>query len=82
MVFLCVPIIPITKGISILSIQGIVDRNRSGLIMSDVLHSAADSDIDCFIIDLSKLLVKGVTPSFAKEHVNNFDLKNLKTKND
>ncbi|MGG0410469.1 anti-anti-sigma factor [Peribacillus simplex] len=78
--FLSVPIIPITKGTSILSIQGIVDGNRSELIMSDVLHSAADNDIGFFIIDLSKLLVKGVTPSIAKEHVNNFDLKNLKTK--
>ncbi|MBO0999325.1 STAS domain-containing protein [Bacillus sp. SD075] len=103
--FLSVPIIPITKGISILSIQGIVDGNRSEQIMSDVLHSAADNDIGYFIIDLSKLLVQdncfpnflfnmmsalglmgvetvitGVTPTFAKEHVNNFDLKNLKTK--
>ena len=48
--------------------------------MSDVLHSAANNDIGCFTIDLSKLLIKGVTSSFAKEHENNFDLKNLKTK--
>ncbi|MCM3676511.1 hypothetical protein M3699_22310 [Peribacillus simplex] len=56
--FLSVPIIPITKGISVHSIQGIVHGNRSEQIMSDVLHSAADNDIGYFIIDLSKLLVQ------------------------
>ncbi|MDQ0880049.1 hypothetical protein [Peribacillus sp. V2I11] len=56
--FLIVPIIPITKGISVHSIQGIVHGNRSEQIMSDVLHSAADNDIGYFIIDLSKLLVQ------------------------
>ena len=56
--FLSVPIIPITKGISILSLQGNVDEQRSEKIMSDVLHNAAAHDIDSFIIDLSKLHVQ------------------------
>lgn len=55
--FLSVPIIPITNGISILSLQGIVDEIRSEQIMSDVLQNAADHDIRYFIIDLSKLIV-------------------------
>lgn len=56
--FLSVPIIPITKGVSILSIQGIVDENRASEIISDVLHNAAANDIHSFIIDLSKLIVQ------------------------
>lgn len=56
--FLSVPIIPITKGISILSLQGNVDEQRSEKIMSDVLHNAAAHNIDSFIIDLSKLHVQ------------------------
>lgn len=56
--FLSVPIIPITSGISILSLQGIVDENRSEQIMGDVLQTAADQDIRYFIVDLSKLIVQ------------------------
>lgn len=59
--FLSVPIIPITEGISILSVQGIVDKERADQILSDVLHNAADHDIDYFIIDLSKLHVQDHT---------------------
>ncbi|MBH0168939.1 MAG: GAF domain-containing protein [Bacillota bacterium] len=103
--FLSVPIIPLTDGVSILSLQGIVDEVRSEQIISDVLHNAAESDIDFFIIDLSKLyiqdnrfpkelftlinalyligvrtIITGVTPAFAHEQVDHFDLKNAKTK--
>ncbi len=103
--FLSVPIIPLTDGVSILSLQGIVDEVRSEQIISDVLHNAAESDIDFFIIDLSKLyiqdnrfpkelftlinalyligvrtIITGVTPAFAHEQVDHFDLTNAKTK--
>jgi rsbT co-antagonist protein RsbR len=54
--FLSVPIIPITNGISILSLQGIVDDKRSEQIIKEVLQAAAEHEISYFIIDLSKLL--------------------------
>ncbi|WP_154973778.1 GAF domain-containing protein [Priestia megaterium] len=56
--FLNVPIIPITEGVSILSLQGIIDKERADQIMTDVLHDAAHNEIDYFIIDLSKLLLR------------------------
>lgn len=56
--FLSVPTIPITSGVSILSLQGIVDENRSEQIMGDVLQTAAEQDIRYFIVDLSKLVVQ------------------------
>ncbi|MCA1050692.1 GAF domain-containing protein [Priestia aryabhattai] len=56
--FLSVPIIPITEGVSILSLQGIIDKERADQIMTDVLHDAAHNEIDYFIIDLSKLLLR------------------------
>lgn len=55
---LSVPIIPITDGISILSLQGTVDEIRSEKIISDVLENASHHGISCFIIDLSKLHVQ------------------------
>ncbi|MFB8423049.1 GAF domain-containing protein [Priestia megaterium] len=56
--FLSVPITPITEGVSILSLQGIIDKERADQIMTDVLHDAAHNEIDYFIIDLSKLLLR------------------------
>ncbi|MCQ6268638.1 anti-anti-sigma factor [Fictibacillus sp. WQ 8-8] len=80
MSFLSVPIIPIKNGISILSLQGIVDDDRSHQILSDVLHDAADNDIDYFIIDLSKLLVHDDTFSdFFYQMINALNLMGVET---
>lgn len=57
MAFLNVPIIPITQGISILAIQGIIDEYRAENIMTAVLNYGAENDIDYFIIDLSGLVI-------------------------
>ncbi|MGJ9381907.1 STAS domain-containing protein [Salipaludibacillus sp. CF4.18] len=103
--FLSVPIIPITKGVSILSVQGVIDEVRSELIIQEVLNYGAEHQIEHFIIDLSGLVIlenafpsvlfdmvqaleimgistviTGVSPSFAKQEVNNTQLKNLNTK--
>jgi rsbT co-antagonist protein RsbR len=56
--FLSVPIIPITKGVALLSLQGNIDDERSEQIMSDVLQTASEKNIDYFIMDWSKLLVQ------------------------
>ncbi|WP_252183494.1 STAS domain-containing protein [Rossellomorea vietnamensis] len=61
--FLNVPIIPITKGISVISIQGIIDDSRASKITHDVLAYGTRNDADCFIIDLSGLVIlDGVFP--------------------
>ncbi|QHT47711.1 GAF domain-containing protein [Bacillus sp. SB49] len=57
MALLNVPIIPITKGVSILTIQGIIDERRAKKIMDTTLRYGAEKDIDYFIIDLSGLVI-------------------------
>ncbi|MFD2922261.1 STAS domain-containing protein [Halobacillus naozhouensis] len=57
MTFLNVPIIPITKGISILTLQGIIDSYRAEKIMQEVLSYSAEHQIDYFIIDVSGLVI-------------------------
>ncbi len=57
MAFLNVPIIPITKGISTLTIQGVIDQYRSEKIMRVVLRYSAEHQIDHFIIDVSGLVI-------------------------
>lgn len=59
--FLSVPIIPITTGISILTVQGLIDDLRSEKIMNEVLNYGAENNIDHFIIDLSGLIIEGDT---------------------
>ncbi|RLJ91275.1 GAF domain-containing protein [Planococcus citreus] len=54
---LSVPIIPIKKGLAILSLQGNINESRSQKIMEDTLHYAADKGIHSFIIDLSQLML-------------------------
>ncbi|MGM0896519.1 MAG: GAF domain-containing protein [Bacillota bacterium] len=54
---LSVPIIPIKKGLAILSLQGNINEARSQKIMEDTLHYAADKGIHSFIIDLSQLML-------------------------
>ncbi|MFP3322771.1 anti-anti-sigma factor [Planococcus sp. SIMBA_160] len=54
---LSVPIIPIKKGLAILSLQGNINESRSQKIMEDTLHYAADKGIHSFVIDLSQLML-------------------------
>ncbi|ALS75811.1 hypothetical protein AUC31_11690 [Planococcus rifietoensis] len=54
---LSVPIIPIKKGLAILSLQGNINEARSQKIMEDTLHYAADKGIHSFVIDLSQLML-------------------------
>jgi rsbT co-antagonist protein RsbR len=54
-----VPIIPITQGVAIVPIQGIIDENRADKLLKDVLHYGAAQDIDHFIFDLSSLVIHG-----------------------
>lgn len=54
---LSVPIIPIKKGLAILSLQGNINEERSQKVMEDTLHYAADKGIHSFIIDLSQLML-------------------------
>lgn len=58
MSLLNVPIIPITKGVSILTLQGIIDEQRAEKILTNVLKYGAQNDIDYFIIDLSGLVIR------------------------
>ncbi|PFA67670.1 anti-anti-sigma factor [Bacillus sp. AFS015802] len=55
--YLSVPIIPITEGIACLSIQGIMDANRSEQMINKVLEHGASHGTDYFIIDLTGLLI-------------------------
>ncbi|WP_254434115.1 GAF domain-containing protein [Halobacillus sp. Marseille-Q1614] len=57
MAFLNVPIIPIRKGVSILSIQGIIDEFRAEKLLKTVLQYGTDNKISFFIIDLSGLII-------------------------
>ncbi|WP_082233235.1 GAF domain-containing protein [Halobacillus massiliensis] len=57
MAFLNVPIIPLKKGVSILSIQGIIDELRSKKLVSEALRYGADQQLSYFIIDLSGLII-------------------------
>jgi len=57
MSYLSVPIIPITKGISILTIQGIIDDQRARDITDTVLQYGAQNQIEYFIVDLSGLVI-------------------------
>lgn len=55
--YLTVPIIPITTGVSILSVQGIVDSSRSEIILNQVLDYCAGHQVHTFIVDLSGLII-------------------------
>lgn len=54
---LSVPIIPIKKGLAILSLQGNITEERSHKIMEDTFHYAAANRVHSFIIDLSQLVL-------------------------
>jgi rsbT co-antagonist protein RsbR len=57
MSFLNVPIIPITKGVAALAIQGIINEDRAAKIADTVLHYGSNTDISYFVIDLSGLII-------------------------
>lgn len=54
---LSVPIIPIKKGLAILSLQGNINEERSQKIIEDTLRYAAKNGSHSFIIDLSQLVL-------------------------
>ncbi|RLQ89854.1 STAS domain-containing protein [Planomicrobium sp. Y74] len=54
---LSVPIIPIKKGLSILSLQGNINEERSQKILEDTLSYAAKNSSESFIIDLSQIVL-------------------------
>ncbi|WP_246363878.1 GAF domain-containing protein [Halobacillus locisalis] len=55
--FLNVPIIPITKGVSALPLQGVIDEKRAQIILETVLKVGAEKQMTYFIIDLSGLII-------------------------
>lgn len=72
---LSVPIIPIKKGLAILSLQGNVNEQRSQKIMEDTLHYAANKGIHSFIIDLSQLaLLENRFPDLLKNLVSGLNV--------
>jgi len=72
---LSVPIIPIKKGLAILSLQGNINESRSQKIMEDTLHYAADKGIHSFIIDLSQLrLLENQFPDVLKNLVSGLNI--------
>ena len=80
MAFLTVPIIPITKGVSILPIQGIIDENRADNITKSVLKYGAEHQIGHFIIDLSGLVIlDGIFPHVLTNLVKSLELMGIKT---
>ncbi|RAZ81389.1 STAS domain-containing protein [Planococcus halotolerans] len=54
---LSVPIIPIKKGLAILSLQGNINEERSQKILEDTLSYAAKNSSESFIIDLSQIVL-------------------------
>lgn len=55
--FLSVPIVPITKGIAILTLQGVIDERRAENIIQQVLEYGANQQINHFIVELSGLKI-------------------------
>ncbi|MFG6120054.1 STAS domain-containing protein [Thalassobacillus sp. B23F22_16] len=80
MAFLNVPIIPITKGVSILTIQGLIDEIRAEKITSVVLDYGTKNDIEYFIVDLSGLIIlDGTFPPVLMEIVTALEVMGIKT---
>ncbi|TGB02394.1 STAS domain-containing protein [Halobacillus salinus] len=78
--FLNVPIIPITKGVSVLPLQGVIDDTRSGIIMETVLNHGAKHQMSYFIIDLSGLVIlDNHFPTVLKQLVQSLQLMGIET---
>lgn len=72
---LSVPIIPIKKGLAILSLQGNINESRSQKIIEDTLHYAADKSVHSFVIDLSQLrLLENQFPDVLKNLVSGLNV--------
>lgn len=75
-----VPIIPITQGVAVVPIQGIIDENRADKLLKDVLHHGTAQDIDYFIIDLSGLVIHGQKfPQVLEQLVNSLQVMGICT---
>ncbi len=73
--FLNVPILPITNGVSILTLQGVIDDDRANKIMDTVLRHTSSKQIDYIIIDLSGLvIVDDVFPTLLVKLVQSLQL--------
>ncbi len=78
--YLNVSIIPITKGVCILPIQGVIDDQRADQIISTVLNFTAVHHIDYFIIDLSGLVIlDDLFPPLFVNLVKSLELMGVKT---
>ncbi|WP_226659095.1 GAF domain-containing protein [Guptibacillus hwajinpoensis] len=78
--FLSVPIVPITKGISILTLQGVVDERRAETVIQQVLQYGANQQINYFIADLSGLkIVDGYFPMILGDLFKSIQLMGIET---
>ncbi|MFG6150562.1 STAS domain-containing protein [Halobacillus sp. B23F22_1] len=53
---LSTPIVPVTEGVVVLPLVGIMNEERSSRLLENILHQAHKEDLDYFIIDLSGLI--------------------------
>ena len=78
--FLSVPIVPITKGISILTLQGVIDERRAENIIQQVLQYGANQQINHFIVELSGLkIVDGYFPVILGDLFKSIQLMGIET---
>ncbi|ARI76448.1 STAS domain-containing protein [Halobacillus mangrovi] len=80
MSLLNVPIIPITEGVSVLTVQGIIDDYRAEKILKDVLDYGAQYEIDYFIVDVSGLsIIDNDFPQVLIDLVQSLELMGIET---
>ncbi|MGB7999696.1 MAG: GAF domain-containing protein [Anaerobacillus sp.] len=78
--FLSVPIVPITSGISILTLQGVIDERRAETIIQQVLQYGSNQQIVHFIVDLSGLkIVNGFFPTMLGDLFKSLQLMGIET---
>jgi rsbT co-antagonist protein RsbR len=78
--FLSVPIVPITKGISILTLQGVIDERRAENIIQQALQYGANQQINHFIVELSGLkIVDGYFPLILGDLFKSIQLMGIET---
>ncbi|NJP37563.1 GAF domain-containing protein [Bacillus luteus] len=54
--YLNLPVIPITDGVAILPVQGVIDEKRAETLMEEMLKETAERQLDYVILDLSGLV--------------------------
>ncbi|MGM0835406.1 MAG: STAS domain-containing protein [Bacillota bacterium] len=80
MAFLQNPIIPITNGVSVLPIQGVIDEERAQLIIYAVLEYCNTHQIEYFTIDLSGLIIiDGQFPKIFAELIQSLQLMGIES---